>query len=168
MGLGRRSVNRWVNVELSKKEVIEFRNQLIGAKIINLENIKQYFWRIVWGMASAMAGMVLHCLTFASYENAFLLSSIVALFVLPSVLSFVVIEKLFQKTWLKHLGFILPVAIVIGLAICNYFIIRQGELEMGGGDGSLEMLIITTVVYFIGVTIAYAFLLLRGILTKQL
>lgn len=134
--------------------------------MVNLRNFIKCFWPSVWSMASAMAGMVLFGLTFMSYENAFLLSSIVALFVLPSVLAFVVMDKFFQKAWLKHLGFLLPVLIVIGLAIVNYIVIRIAELKEGNGDGSLEALILMTIAYFIGATTAYAFFLLSGIFIK--
>ena len=117
--------------------------------------------RCIWPMIAAIAGVTLCCLTFMGYETI-PGGLIVAIFVLPSVLSFVLIEKRYKWLWLKHLGFILPVSLVIGWLIYTYFELRRMELEQRSGDGSSEVALFMLINYGIGNSLAYVFLNLLG------
>lgn len=150
-------------MESSQKEVIVFGRVQRIKKMPRMQIviILNCLVRCIWPMTAAMAGMFLSLLTFASYENATLLSSIVALFVLPSVLSFILIEKMYKSVWLKNLSFFVPFFFVLAWLIYVYFQAIRTAHEIGSDDGSKAMSIIFSITYGIGISLAFVFLHLK-------
>jgi hypothetical protein len=102
------------------------------------------------------SAMFFYYLIFASYKDAFLLSSGTLLFILPSVLLFV----LWRVFWLKYCFFV-PTIIVTLIFLYGYFDIKRNERITGVGEGSEELVVLYSFGYGIGISFAL------GALTKQ-
>ncbi len=119
--------------------------------------LRKIVWRGAWAIIGAMAVACLYCAVVDMETTPFGL--LVGPFVAPSVVLFLILESTSSARWPKHLGFFLPVFLIVAGHLYQICSLRSQAVLTGVSDGADQMIVYFVECYGIGVSFAFGFLL---------
>jgi hypothetical protein len=117
-------------------------------------------WRGGWAIVVAAAGACTYCAV-VSFETVPFGMFVIPL-VVPSILLFLVLERVCPTRLPKYLGFLLPMLLIVGWGSFEIWSLRRQEMVEGLSDGSADFTSYFLECYGVGFCSALAFLLLLG------